>query len=107
MAWTIQILPSALADLRYLPVFAQRIITTAINRQLAQEPLKLSGNLKQLRPNPVAGYELRVHGDYRVLYNADETPRLVTITVIGRKQGNALFVQGKEYRLHHENHSLN
>jgi hypothetical protein len=28
--------------------------------------------LKPLRPNPVAGWELRF-GDYRVLYDADET----------------------------------
>jgi len=102
MSWAVQILPSALADLGFFPVSAQRIIESAVDRQFVYELLAISRNLKLLRPNPVASHELRIHGQYRVLYRVDDVGQVVTIVVIGRKQGNALYVQGKEYRLHYE-----
>ena len=107
MPWSIQILPSAVADLDFFPASAQRIIEGAVDRHLLHAPLAISRNLKLLQPNPIASYELRIHGQYRVWYRGDDVSQVVTIVVIGRKQGNALYVQGKEYRLHHEDHSTN
>lgn len=102
MKWSMQILPSALGDLADLPGYAQRIIIDAVNQKLIDEPTAFSRNLKQLRSNPVAGYELRVQGRYCVLYNVDQAAQTATITVIGQKRGNALYVRGKEYNLHYE-----
>ncbi len=55
-----------------------------------------------LRPNPVAGRELRLFGKYRVLFNVDEPARVVTIVLVGEKRGDALVVQGEEFTGHHE-----
>jgi hypothetical protein len=52
-----------------------------------------------MRPNPVAGWELRL-GDYRILYDFDDQRRVVQVQVIGEKVGNRLIVQGEEYSAH-------
>lgn len=57
-----------------------------------------------MRPNPVAEWELRL-GDYRVLYDVDESSRRVTIQVIGEKRGNQLIVQGQECTAHEDRRS--
>lgn len=44
-------------------------------------------------------------GKYRVLFNVSEADQEVTIVAIGEKRGNLLFVQGEEYRAHHESDS--
>ena len=61
--------------------------------------------MKTLRPNPVAERELRVHGDYRVLFDVDPDEQIVQVLVIGEKQGNQLFVRGQEFTRHHETDS--
>ena len=61
--------------------------------------------MKTLRPNPVAGRELRLFGRYRVLFNVDEPAQVVTIVLVGEKRGQALIVQGEEFTEHHESHS--
>jgi mRNA-degrading endonuclease RelE of RelBE toxin-antitoxin system len=63
------------------------------------EPTEASRRMKVTRPNPIAAWELRL-GDYRVLYDVDENPRIVTVQVIGEKRGNRLIVGGKEYTSH-------
>ena len=57
--------------------------------------------IKEMRPNSVARWELRL-GNYRVLYDVDESRRCVTVHVIGEKDGNRLIVQGKEYTAHED-----
>ncbi len=52
-------------------------------------------NLKSLRPNPLAKYELRA-GALRVFFEANEKTRVVLVLAIGRKEGNRLWVGGKE-----------
>jgi hypothetical protein len=52
--------------------------------------------LKPPRPNPFAGYELRL-GDLRVLYNVDEGGAEVVIVSVGRKLGNTLIIEGEEF----------
>jgi mRNA-degrading endonuclease RelE of RelBE toxin-antitoxin system len=46
----------------------------------------------------VAKYELRI-GKYRVFYDVDEQAQTVKIEAIGYKEGNRLFIRGKEYAL--------
>jgi predicted nuclease of predicted toxin-antitoxin system len=41
-------------------------------------------------------------GQYPVLFNLDEATEVVTIVLVGEKQGNQLLVQGEEFTAHHE-----
>jgi hypothetical protein len=51
-----------------------------------------------LRPNPVADYELRV-GVLRVFFEAEQGQRGVVVLAIGRKEGDRLWMGGKEVSL--------
>ncbi len=90
--------PQALAHLRWLSVREQRIVTDGVRRHLVDnDPAAGTRNKFHLhRPSAVADYELRLE-DLRVFYRIEES--VVSIAVIGRKQGNALIVEGKEYVL--------
>jgi mRNA-degrading endonuclease RelE of RelBE toxin-antitoxin system len=65
---------------------------------LAQEPEKETRNLKILRPNPIAKYELRV-GNLRLFFEVDGVAREVMMLAIGRKDGNRLWIGGREVEL--------
>jgi hypothetical protein len=64
------------------------------------DPLAESKNMKTLRPNPVAERELRLLGKYRVLFSVNKKAKVVTIILVGEKQGNKLVVGGKEFHGH-------
>jgi mRNA-degrading endonuclease RelE of RelBE toxin-antitoxin system len=102
MEWSLKILPSALKDLGTFQKFDQMTIIKTVERKLTQNPTVVSRNLKELDPNPVAQYELRISDRFRVLYNIDSESHIVTIVLVGEKVGNRLFVQGKEFMRHHE-----
>jgi mRNA-degrading endonuclease RelE of RelBE toxin-antitoxin system len=89
----------AKAQLPQLSARAQRIVDDGIVARLIDQPTRLSRAVKQLRPNPLAAYELRL-GDLRILYNVDQRNDEVTIVLLGRKVGNTLEVEGKEYHGH-------
>jgi mRNA-degrading endonuclease RelE of RelBE toxin-antitoxin system len=77
----------------------QAIVVDAVKVQSKNEPLRETRNRKQLRPNPLAPWELRV-GLLRVFYEVDGLePDLVNVLAIGIKKGNQLFVSGKEIRI--------
>ena len=77
----------------------QSIVLDAIKKQLQFEPLRQTRNRKRLRPNPLAGWELRV-GALRVFYEPDaEEPDMLNILGIGVKRGNRLLIAGKEITL--------
>ena len=58
--------------------------------------------MKTLRPNSIAGRELRLFGKYRVLYRVDVPSQVVTVVLVGEKRGEVLLVQGQEYAEDHE-----
>ena len=70
--------------------------------RLRHQPTTLSRNVKLLRPNPVAEYELRA-SDLRVLYDVEGEE--VIVSVVGKKVGNKLFVFGEEFRGHQDHPS--
>jgi mRNA-degrading endonuclease RelE of RelBE toxin-antitoxin system len=77
----------------------QAIVVDAVKVQLKNEPLQETRNRKQLRPNPLAPWELRV-GFLRVFYEVDVLQSdLVNILAIGIKKGNKLIVSGKEIQI--------
>jgi mRNA-degrading endonuclease RelE of RelBE toxin-antitoxin system len=77
----------------------QAIVVDAVKVQLKNEPLQETRNRKQLRPNPLAPWELRV-GFLRVFYDVDVLQSdLVNVLAIGIKKGNKLIVSGKEIQI--------
>ena len=93
---------SVLDDLRRFGRRDARLLLKAAEEALQAEPLAETKNLKSLRPNPVAQRELRLLGNYRVLFNVDATAETVTVVLVGEKRGNKLIVRGEEFTAHHE-----
>lgn len=70
-----------------------------IGRQLTIEPTTETRNRKELRPNPVARFRLRV-GDLRVYYDVQESDlRIVTIRAVGIKDRERITIGGVEIEL--------
>lgn len=88
----------AIDDLNNLRKNEQQRVMDQIDTQLCFEPLVETRNRKHLRPNPYASWELRI-GRFRVLYDADETDRHVSIEAVGFKIGNKLFIRGERIEL--------
>jgi mRNA-degrading endonuclease RelE of RelBE toxin-antitoxin system len=99
MAYSIIITPEAKAQLLDLPAREQRVISDGVAARLRDQLTSPSRAIKQLRPNPLADYELRL-GDLRVLYKVDEESSEVVIVIVGCKVGNALIVAGEEFHGH-------
>jgi mRNA-degrading endonuclease RelE of RelBE toxin-antitoxin system len=51
-----------------------------------------------MRPNQLAEWELR-GGRYRIFYDIHPDTPVVAIVAVGYKQGNVLYIRGKEYQL--------
>ena len=96
--YEIQYTFEALEDLTLYRKHEQQRIVDEIDEQLSHEPSNETRNRKQLRPNQVAEYELRI-ATFRVFYDVDETENVVKIVAIGHKEGSRLFIRGKEYQL--------
>lgn len=105
MPWTVTLRESVIKDLRYFGRKLGRFILKEARKQLAQDPLMDSRQMRTLRPNALAQRELRLFGKYRVLFNVDAASRVVDMVVIGEKRGNSLIVQGREFVAHHESNS--
>jgi len=94
----IEFIPEAVEDLLSYRKYDQQRIVNAIESQLPHQATQPSRNRKQLRPNQLAEWELRI-GDFRVFYDVDESNAVVRIEAVGYKEGNKLFVHGEEYEL--------
>ena len=88
--YSIDIAPSALRELKMVPVFYRRLIANAVERQLAHEPSKATKNRKCLM-GLVTGFEheppiweLRVQM-WRVFYDIDEEEKTVVIRAVRLK----------------------
>ena len=96
MAYRIRFTESAEEHFARLSPRQQAIVLNAARVQLRYEPLRKTRNRKQLRPNPLAPWELRV-GVLRVFYEMDAFESdLVNVLAIGIKRGNRLIVSGQE-----------
>jgi mRNA interferase RelE/StbE len=99
MPYRITITRQAKAQFLDLSAREQRIVGDGIAVRLLEEPTTPSRAVKPLRPNLLAGYELRL-GDLRVLYKVDEENTEVIVVIVGRKVGNVLIVEGREFHGH-------
>ncbi len=102
MPYRITITQEAQRQLRSLPVREQRTIEAAVATRLRDQPTTPTRAVKRLRPNPLAEFELRV-GDFRVLYNVEAANQEVVLLIVGRKVGNTLVVEGREFHGHRSN----
>lgn len=100
--FTINLAEGAEGDLNWFTKYAQRIIIDGIEVHLRYQPTLGSRRIIPMRPNPVAGWELRL-GDYRVLYDVDDDACVVVVQAIGEKRANRLLIRGQEYT-EHESH---
>ena len=100
MRYRIEYSQEAVDHLEFFTARDQAIIVDAVDRQLANEPLKETGNRKPMRPNPIAPWELRI-GTFRVYYDlVDETSGpMVLILAIGVKQRNRIRIGDEEIAL--------
>jgi mRNA-degrading endonuclease RelE of RelBE toxin-antitoxin system len=99
VAYRIRFTESADNHFAQLSARQQAIVIDAVKVQLKNEPLRETRNRRQLRPNPLAPWELRV-GFRRVFYEVDALESdLVNILAIGVKKGNRLIVSGKEIQI--------
>ncbi len=97
MKFEVRFVPSADEDLDYYEVREQTVILGAIGRCLESDPDVESKRRKQLRPNPLAPWELRI-GDYRVFYEI-RAEGLVRVLAVGRKVHNELFIRGERVEI--------
>lgn len=72
----------------------QRIIASTLTEQLSNEPTIPTRNRKEMRPNLIAVWELRI-GDFRVYYDVDEEESIVDIRAVGIKEGNQVRIGGE------------
>ena len=76
----------------------RKSVLSEVAESLPNEPTRETRNLKALRPNPLAKYELRI-GLLRAFFEVREASQEVLVLAIGRKEGNRLWVGGREIRL--------
>lgn len=98
MSYQIAFSQVSLAHLRLLKVNEQKIVLDKIEQKLKYQPNLPSRNRKQMRPNPLAIWELRI-GIFRVYYDIDKQDNIVDIRAIGIKQGNQVFIGGNPINL--------
>ena len=98
MRYTIRFTEEARTHLRQLSARERRTVLDRIEAALGNEPTRETRNLKVLRPNPLGKYELRA-GPLRAFFDVRERTHEVLILAIGRKEGNRLWVGGKEVTL--------
>lgn len=91
--------PAALRQYRRLPAAARSLLKKEIREQLAlQDPTEETRNRFRLRRlSTHADFELRID-PWRVFYRVVEE-ELVIVELVGRKKGNVLLINGKEFEL--------
>lgn len=97
MGYGISLTDGARADIEYFEARERRIIVAGILTHLSTEAEASSRRRKQLRPNPIAPWVLRVE-DYRVFYVVGKDA-FVTVVAVGRKEHNDLMIRGKKVEL--------
>lgn len=98
MSYGIRFSEDAALHLRLFSARDRGIVVKRLEEALSQEPTRETRNLKVLRPNPLAKYELRI-GSFLVFFDVTEEDHDVLVLAIGRKDGNQLRIGEREVRL--------
>jgi mRNA-degrading endonuclease RelE of RelBE toxin-antitoxin system len=76
----------------------RRTVLDRCEALLERDPARPTRNVKVLRANPLARYELRL-GYLRVFFEIEEDTANVLVLAVGRKEGNRLWIAGEEVAL--------
>jgi mRNA-degrading endonuclease RelE of RelBE toxin-antitoxin system len=98
MAFDIEFSEDAERHIRGMSARIRATVLDAVEQQLTHEPTIATRHRKPLRPNPLAGWELRV-GNFRVFYDVEMDQGVVLVLAVGTKLHNTLSIEGKEYLL--------
>jgi mRNA-degrading endonuclease RelE of RelBE toxin-antitoxin system len=92
MPYRIEYAPDTEDHLRIFTPRQRKILLDEVDMQLLYEPLVRTTQRKQMRPNPLAPWELRI-GDFRVYYDVVQLPEpIVYIRAVGIKEHNILRI---------------
>ena len=97
MEYQISLTESAKKDIAYFGANEQRLIVAGIISHLKTDAETETRKRKQLRPNPIAPWELRLDR-FRVFYSVEEGHNLKVVAV-GHKEHNDLFIRGEKVQL--------
>jgi len=97
MEYHISLTESAKRDIAYFEANEQRLIVAGIIAHLKTDAETETRRKKQLRPNPIAPWELRLDR-FRVFYSVGEGHHLKVVAV-GHKERNDLLIQGEKVQL--------
>jgi mRNA-degrading endonuclease RelE of RelBE toxin-antitoxin system len=98
MGYDILLSPEAIDHLREFSAREQTLILDQIEVHLSHDPGVATRRRKQMRPNPLSPWELRIE-QFRVFYDIDEENMQVHIIAVGRKERNRLYIGKKEVEL--------
>ena len=90
--------PNTREHFRHLTARQRSIVFDSVEEQLVNEPTAETRNRKEMRPNSLTSWELRI-GDLRVYYDITEEPQTVTVVAVGIKRGSRIFIGGEERQL--------
>ncbi len=93
--YDIEFSDTANQDLKWFKKHEQNIILDGIAENLRYEPNIETRNRKPMDPNPIAEWELRID-KFRVLYNIEQTVKIVSIEAIGVKIGSDFVIRGEK-----------
>jgi mRNA-degrading endonuclease RelE of RelBE toxin-antitoxin system len=95
--------PEVYEHMQFIQTKHHRLIAASIKQQLSHTPEVRTRNRKPLKEPAEFGatWELRFgpSNSFRVFYEVDRDEATVTILAIGIKEGNRLFIGGKEFEL--------
>lgn len=97
MKFDVKLVESADKDLDHYKAYEQQFIIKSVYKFLEVDANIETRKRKQLRPNPIAPWELRI-GKYRVFYEIKEE-RLARVLAIGHKEHNELFIRGQRVEI--------
>ena len=99
MRFRIEYAPATVAHLKALTARQQAIVLDGVVRHLSVDPTAETRHRKQMRPNPLAAWELRL-GNLRVYFDivSEPEPRVVVIAV-GMKDGNVVRIGKRSIEL--------
>ena len=97
MQYEIFLTESAQEDIAHFEAHDQGIIVAGIISHLKIDAGIQTRKKKQLRPNPIAPWELRLDR-FRVFYSIEESGT-VKVVAVGCKEHNDLFIRGKKVQL--------
>ncbi len=95
MNFVVEFTPNARSDIKYFRAYEQRMISQGTRTYLSQDADVETGKIKQLEPNAIATWELRID-HYRVFYDIDIDETTVFVIAVGYKVHNDLYIQGRK-----------